>query len=917
MQKTFYINTSFNIHNEYIEKIKLILKERGWIESSILPINFIYIQGLSFKTIFLDNVNNDVKNSDLINSIKGTTYDYLLDNHLFIQKYKNEFFIHPYQHIDINNIENIYKKYVIVPLFNINNKNWIEDPRNIVSSKAEIENHIKLNPDEKKWIIKDVLTEPCLKNGYRFTLNLMFLIKLNPFRVYLNKKKLYTLSKKLYDKDKMYADPYVRETSFYFTYDKDLSIKDNNIKEKDIFFFPDVMPDNWTKEETLQMDEMINNIVPRLFNADSKLELEPDANAKNGFTIFNATIDIYKGLPPIVHGLFLDWYPCFQTYIIPALISILIDNKDHPDLEKVNLNNKELKIPILSNYKFERQFSYGRTISKSPKSEKTFYIKTNYANFNKEITNILIKKGYKKSKDFPVNFIFINEEFTYYKNIFNTNNSNWISLLYGDSKAETTNKYLINSKYKDSNFINDKKTKTKSNSFTIIILVRVMNKKTEIYITNNKNKNVNDIISEIFAGQIDFFPSWNAENGFELFEAEFLESNKNLYFNSIRSKIDLSKYLELIPDIISLTIENTEPKYFIKIDNNVRIKKIINPKTFLIYSVYDKDQEFIKSMKSFLIKKGWKESNKLPVDFMFLNFSYKIEPPLLDTHKSKLVNLIKGSSFNNILNNELFITKFEDEYFIYPHKIINFNTKNQMDIDKEYILYPIFEKHVINKYSKKIVSSKKQIEKEIKLHPEYKKWMIQDILTEPVLKNGYIFHLNFIFLIKLNPFEIYMLKNKTYTKAKNLYDRNEYKINPDVYETKIETNESYPSHMPDGWSREETNYIDTMIENIISIIFRDKINIKPDNNSTNGYFIFNGCIRLFERLPPILYYVTNLFPTNTHVNIIPGLISILIDNSEHKDFKKVNINKSIKTITVATNNKTNSYDRFYSFEKLT
>jgi hypothetical protein len=81
--------------------------------------------------------------------------------------------------------------------------------------------------------------------------------------------------------------------------------------------------------------------------------------------------------------------------------------------------------------------------------------------------------------------------------------------------------------------------------------------------------------------------------------------------------------------------------------------------TFFLYSVYDRHKDFLNDIKSLLIKKGWKESIIFPVDFMFLYFSYKIEPPILDTNQSKLVNLIKGNTFNNILDNELFIRKYK------------------------------------------------------------------------------------------------------------------------------------------------------------------------------------------------------------------------------------------------------------------
>ena len=93
--------------------------------------------------------------------------------------------------------------------------------------------------------------------------------------------------------------------------------------------------------------------------------------------------------------------------------------------------------------------------------------------------------------------------------------------------------------------------------------------------------------------------------------------------------------------------------------------------TFFIYSTYDRHKDFLEYIKSLLIKKGWKESTVFPVDFMFLYFSYKIEPPILDTNQSKLVNLIKGSTFENLMNNQSFIENYKYENFVYPYKLID------------------------------------------------------------------------------------------------------------------------------------------------------------------------------------------------------------------------------------------------------
>jgi len=357
-------------------------------------------------------------------------------------------------------------------------------------------------------------------------------------------------------------------------------------------------------------------------------------------------------------------------------------------------------------------------------------------------------------------------------------------------------------------------------------------------------------------------------------------------------------------------------KYII-LKNNLNIQRGGSKKlTFFIYSVFDGDKNFIELMKNTLINKGWKESYEFPVDFMFLYFSYKIEPPILDTNKSKLVNLIKGSTYENIINNELFLKKYRNEYFMWTYEFIDKN--NIIHINDAYTLWPVYGKYLEPpSYPRKIVTSKDEIKNHIDLYPEYKKWMIRKVLTEPCLKNGYVFHLNFIFLITL-PFKLYIYKKKSYVKSK-IFDPEDFKKNPGSYKTysmELDPNEYqqfFPEFIPDGWTQKQTDEMNELIENTLYVIFKNKIDIKPDNNSKNAYYIFNAFIRLHERLPPFIYYILNLFLPHLHKDIIPGLISILIDKKDHSDFKKIDIKKNLgKSFGKSDNFK---YSRLYPLNR--
>jgi hypothetical protein len=134
--KTYYISSSFQINKEFIEYFKLLLKKKKYIESSEVPINFVFIYNSVDRNNFLSNINNDFKKSKLIDIISGKSYEELVNNSILLKKYKDSFFIHPYQEIDINNIKEINKSYILDPKFTYGSTNinrWLENPRSLVS----------------------------------------------------------------------------------------------------------------------------------------------------------------------------------------------------------------------------------------------------------------------------------------------------------------------------------------------------------------------------------------------------------------------------------------------------------------------------------------------------------------------------------------------------------------------------------------------------------------------------------------------------------------------------------------------------------------------------------------------------------------------------------------------------------------
>jgi hypothetical protein len=326
--------------------------------------------------------------------------------------------------------------------------------------------------------------------------------------------------------------------------------------------------------------------------------------------------------------------------------------------------------------KYKEKYISLKNIQNGGFNQKTYYVKTDEDDFNNDMKEALEKRNYKESDIFPVNFVFLSGESAFYKNKIDIKQSEWISILYGKSKKEITDKTKLKKKFgKERFFINgdiinindsipkyDKKfvkimkplggfagagikivqsndeisdwikSNPKYNDwviedyiinpdlidgykfhFRVLVLVKVENKKIEVYISNNKyyvkalekykkgdyeNKNIHDthykkmkidifpnvlpdnwnekdannaindmeqIITKIFKNEKEFYPEWKAKKGFEIFGADFIFENKHTYLLEINEKMSLKGRTTIVEGIVSTVLYNNPDGYFKKL----------------------------------------------------------------------------------------------------------------------------------------------------------------------------------------------------------------------------------------------------------------------------------------------------------------------------------------------------------------
>lgn len=301
-------------------------------------------------------------------------------------------------------------------------------------------------------------------------------------------------------------------------------------------------------------------------------------------------------------------------------------------------------------------------------------------------------------------------------------------------------------------------------------------------------------------------------------------------------------------------------------------------KTFYIRTDQPK---FSSKLTSELRSRGFVESSKMPVDFMFMSGSAGYNRNLFNTKKSKLASLVTGNSYN-IIKNKLNLSEEFADYDFIPKSI---RIESAEDIPK-------FSKLKIMKPTAAfggdgICVVKNSEEAKQCLNPQYREYILQDYIQNPATVQGYKFHLRIMLILLLEPYSLFVANKYEIIPARKKYVKDDW-TNPEIHDTHAYQRENlifFPENLPDNWKTpgQSINKINEMFH----IIFSKERDFKPDWNAKNAYYVFGADV-MFDGRNPILLEINSAPGLAANlIFVASALATILIDRKQHPDFTQV------------------------------
>lgn len=267
---TYFVKTS---ESAFTDEMVKRLEERGWKYKSSMAVDFIFLEkeDAYWRNRF------DTLRSGWISILQGASVAMLCNKLALHKHFEGSSFLVPTQFLkrgeDLPTISRVYPK-ILKPLGGFSGEGI-----GIIENKQQISRWIDVYPEYTDWLLQPYLKHPALRNGRKFHLRVLVLIKTTPMQAYVANHMFYVPAEEKYVADD-YDNPRIHDTHY---------------RPGKIETFPDVLPDDWSEQDGIDTLREIQTIAHSILKGQTRFS--PSWNAKRGFEVFGMDILFEKKKP--------------------------------------------------------------------------------------------------------------------------------------------------------------------------------------------------------------------------------------------------------------------------------------------------------------------------------------------------------------------------------------------------------------------------------------------------------------------------------------------------------------------------------------------------------------------------------------------------------------------------------------------
>lgn len=251
---------------------------------------------------------------------------------------------------------------------------------------------------------------------------------------------------------------------------------------------------------------------------------------------------------------------------------------------------------------------------------------------------------------------------------------------------------------------------------------------------------------------------------------------------------------------------------------------------------------------------GWKRVHSFPADLVIVYGPLSYGANMRNTRGSRVLNLLEGPSVDQLTDKLQLAQLFGRRSWIPKTHVLDLQAGPEMAIPKTFrgpmILKPLggYQGSGIT-----VSNERADLVQWLQQHAgnaKFKRWVLQEYIQQPALKDGFKFHIRVLLVIVARghqtPTEVYMVLKNRMVLAAAPY-RNGSWVDEAIHDTHFRHNARapfFPGDQPDGWTREECLAAQKRMVAMFKAVFQDHRDFRAAWGSKSGFEMLGGDVIL-------------------------------------------------------------------------